>query len=134
MQLIPVSAANHEHFKQIKLGSKKLITRQNKEYSENKFYKDLKVGDLLEIRDNTSGESVVVKITDAKFFQNLGELFDSSLADLSFEKTFQSKKDLSDEYEKNRPGYSVLLERDGIVVWKIRLNPENANQIGKRTS
>ena len=74
----------------------------------------------------SSGESVIVEITAAKYFQNLNDLFDSKLADQSFYKTFQTKKELTDEYEKNRPGYSELLERDGIVVWKIRLNAESA--------
>jgi hypothetical protein len=125
MHLIPVSAANHEHFAQIKSGSKKLITRHNKKYSENIFYKDSKVGDLLEIRDKTSGESLIAEIIDAQYFRNISELFDSKLADQSFNKTFQSKKDLADEYDKNRPGYSALLERDGIVVWNIQLISEN---------
>ena len=99
MKVIPVSAANHEHFEQIRLESKNLITRHNKEYSVNMFYKDANVGDNLEIRDKISGESVIVEITAAKYFQNLSELFDSKLADKSFKMAFQSKKESADEYE-----------------------------------
>ncbi len=125
MKPIPVDAANHEHFNQIKFGTKELITRHNKEYGEGIFYKDSKVGELLQIVDKKTGATVLVEIAGIQYFRNLDELFKSKLADESFDKTFETKEALSSEYEKNRPGYAALLEKDGVVVWRIRTVTSN---------
>jgi hypothetical protein len=120
MQFIPVDTANSDHFTQITQGKKTILTRHNKEYEVGKWYKDTHTGSKLKIIDIKTGANILVEVVEKKYCRNIEELFNSGLASASFGKNFKNTHELTNEYEKNRSGYSELLNRDGIVIWKIR--------------
>ncbi len=117
-----VDCADHDGFVRLANGQKTVMTRANKSSQQNEDYTEANKGDVLELVDVRSGDRVQVMIESASFYTTLSELYSSSkIADETFDKHFNNEDELRAEYENNRPSYTKILDKNGIVVWRVKL-------------
>ncbi|MEK7594507.1 MAG: hypothetical protein AAB436_02640 [Patescibacteria group bacterium] len=117
-----VDCADHAGFVRLANGDKTILTRANKSSTQKEDYTEATSGDVLELFDIETGNKVLARVESMQFFESISELFNKSdIADETFEKKFENEQELRAEYEKNRPGYTKLLDDNGIVAWRIEL-------------
>ncbi|HEY4963898.1 MAG TPA: hypothetical protein VIH90_04345 [Candidatus Saccharimonadales bacterium] len=117
-----IDCADHVGFIRLVNGQKKVLTRANKSSELQDDYSRSKIGDLLELVDNESGKRVLVQVVDVEVFSSLSDLYNNSnIAEETFDKKFTNEAQLRDEYEKNRPGYTQIIDQNGLVAWHIKL-------------
>lgn len=117
-----IDCADHAGFVRMVEGKKTILTRANKSPNPLENYCQANPGDILELVDNNTGDKILVEILSANNFKSVSELFEQSkIASESFNKDFVSEKELRAEYEGNRPGYTKLIDANGLVAWRIKL-------------
>jgi hypothetical protein len=117
-----IDCADHAGFIRLANGQKTVLTRANKSSKQREDYKQSAIGDVLELVDNKTGKRVRVQVTSIQAFSSVSDLYhNSKIANETFDKEFRSEEELKDEYEKNRPGYTKIIDQNGLVAWHIKV-------------
>lgn len=117
-----IDCADHQGFIRMAEGKKTILTRANKSPDQLDNYCQTKTGDILELVDNKTGKKIYATVLTVNYFKSVRELFNQSkIADETFNKKFKNEQELRAEYERNRPGYTNLIDANGLVAWRIKL-------------
>lgn len=120
-----IDCADQQGFVRMAEGKKTVLTRANKSPNQLVNYSQTQPGDILELVDNKTGKRIQAEVVAVDNFLSVRELFEKSkIADESFNKKFESEQELRAEYEGNRPGYTKLIDANGLVAWRIKLIEE----------
>ncbi|MFA4818306.1 MAG: alpha/beta fold hydrolase [Patescibacteria group bacterium] len=117
-----VNCADHDGFENIISGKKHVVTRALSSEDDAANYAQTVPGDILEMIDNKTKQRIYVKVVGAQTFKSLDDLFkERKIAEATFNRKFSAKTELSNEYEKNRKGYTKQIDTYGLVAWQIEL-------------
>jgi hypothetical protein len=117
-----IDCADHEGFVRLANEAKTILTRANRSSAQSEDYALSEPEDILELVDNQTGKKLRVKVVNVINFKSISDLFhNSNIPEETFDKRFRNEEELRNEYEKNRPGYTKIIERNGLVAWRIKL-------------
>lgn len=120
---VELNFPKEEVFKQIKNGTKTIETRALNPEEPERYFGDIKIGDLVKFKDKQNDDFEIAKITGVRIFKNLGELFEEK--DM-LGKIFPDFKN-SHDYKKLEKEYSFTanyikrINDNGLVAWEFEL-------------
>ena len=118
-----INFPKEEVFRLIKNGAKTIDTRALNPEEPERYFGGIKTGDLLKFKDKQNNYFEIVRITKARTFKNLGELFENKEM---LGKIFPDFKD-SHDYKKLEKEYSFTknyverINKNGLVAWEFEL-------------
>ena len=120
---VTVSFPKEEVVQLIKNRTKTIETRALNPEEPERYFGDVKAGDLVKFNDKQNNDFLIVRITKVHNFKNLGELFEAK--DLlgkifpDFQKSHDYKR-LEKEYSFTS-NYVERINRNGMVAWEFEL-------------
>lgn len=117
-----IDCADHTGFVRLANGQKNILTRANRSSALHEDYSLSRPRDILRLVDNKTSDSILVSIIEVHTYNSLEEVFlHSDIPMETFGKKFANVQEFEQEYEKNRPGYSSVIDKNGLVVWRVKL-------------
>jgi|GEM_PF-6892 non-canonical purine NTP pyrophosphatase (RdgB/HAM1 family) len=118
---ITVNFEKEEVFRLIQNGMKTADTRALNPEEPERYFGNIKAGNLVRLRDKRSEDFEIVKITNVKIYKDLGELFEDKEI---LPKVFPDFKDSHDytRLEKEygfTANYIERINKNGLVVWEF---------------
>ncbi len=116
-----VNFAKKEVFRLIQNGAKTVETRALNPEEPDRYFGDVKAGDLVRLRDKRSEDFEIVRVTDVKNYKDLGELFEDKEI---LPKIFPDFSD-SHDYARLEKEYSFTadyierIKKNGLVAWEF---------------
>ncbi|MFA7169642.1 MAG: RdgB/HAM1 family non-canonical purine NTP pyrophosphatase [Candidatus Paceibacterota bacterium] len=120
---VELNFPKEEVFRQIKNGNKTIETRALNPDEPERYFGDVKVGDLVKFKDKQNDDFEVAKITKISIFKNLGDLFEKKeFFDRIFPdfKGSRDYKKLEKEYDFTK-NYVERINKNGLVAWEFEL-------------